>query len=374
MIRRGRAAVVAVVALAAVSTACGLGEKQEQAELIQAAHAAVVDKGTATGVLRFEIAPDRPNYAPPETVLGEPIPVDEAAIAFDVPIEIDFAAGLAVVAPPEVPGSLEPRLAALRQAAQGGSEDGDAGEGGDAASLLGELGGSTDESESPDSESPDSESAETADLVTDAGPLAIFDDYTVYAKRAGLRGTERRVWARLDYRQLPDDESTPDVDEESVEQFRQFFMMAPTVTLNPRFLFDLVQGTLAGSVNRLGPETVAGVRTVKYEVNISREKVGRELDLDEDETETREQIFRLLGITSDLHRAQYWLDDDGLLRRVRYEFNRPLRRDESFTYNVSLELDDYGSKLSAERPHNDVAVGVQRYGRLLRATFATRPR
>jgi hypothetical protein len=336
MIRRPMAAIAIAIAVAVASAACGIGDKQGYADRIHGARAKAIAAKTGTGTLTFEITPDPDNPRPAADAasggvgggvgeggtqpgaagspLGAPLGAGglmAGKLAFDV--EFDFAKNAAQL-------KLNPPAAA---------------DGAAPAPAAGEVAAST-----------------------------IFSRETIFVRRLNLRPTEKRTWAKLDFTALPDDEPRP----AASDLEGPAAAIAAANTINPTFFVDLALGALAGSIKPQGREDVAGVSATKYEANISIDRVFTELDPDDTKLEAQRLMLRLLlNQPTDVRPAEFWVDDEGLLRKARFEFSQRVDRDESNDVVVTLELPTYGAPIAIASPANDQTVEVERYGRMVRA-------
>ena len=327
--------VLASLALSVVSS-CGIGDKQRQADVITATPAKAVALKTAAGTLTVESKPKPGSSA---VVRAEGTQAAAAASALgamgnatlQVPVRFDFAADRTDVALTFATESAEP----AEEPAEAPTE--------------------------PPAEAPAEDPAPPAT----GGPTTIYERNSAYVQRVNRRPAERRVWARLDFGALPSDEAPPD--QSDVSATERLYTLANTI--NPRYLLDLAEGTLAGSVELVGQEDVGGVRTRHYQANVSIEKATTELDLTEAEVETRHHVFRLVGIGGDVHRAEYWIDDEGRLRRSRFAFEQRLVPRVHNELTVTLEVAQYGEPVEVLAPTKDETVRVDRYGRFIRASI-----
>ena len=300
---RGSALVLALAVLA--TAACGLGEKQNQAERIHLSRARAVAAGAAQGTVRFELVP------------------------------------------PENPSADNEQLAQLAGAEPSGPTVGTYLVDFDFASQRAQLAEVTDSPEPPP-------------------VVALFHGDTAFVRRVNLRPSERRVWAKLDFRRLPDDERRPPVPEEQLFQA----LMLTVHAVNPVHLVDLAGGALAGSVKVKGREDVAGVSTTRYDVNMSLDRAIQELDLDDDALVTRQLMFRLLlGANDDVRPARFWIDDEGLLRKARLELKQRVTRRESNKLTITIEIPQYGNETVIPTPTAEETIEVDRFGRLVRAAI-----
>ena len=337
---------LATVALAAaaltVTSACGVGDKQDQADVITRTPEAAVEQRTASGTLTIESKPKRSASS-----LRSAAPAAAAALggtgaaSLSAPVRFDFAGGRAEVvvsfappaaAPPEEPPPEEPP---------------------------------------PDAPPPDAPPADAPAEPTEPAPArpssttAVFEREVAYVQRVNRRPAERRVWAGLDFGDLPSDEAPPD--QADMSDTERLYALATTI--NPRYLLELAEGALAGSVELMGTDDLGGVVTQHYRANMSIEKATDEVDLDEDEIETRRQTFRLVGIGGDVHKAEFWVDAEGRLRRSRFGFDQRLVPRVHNRVTVTLDMTSYGDPIELLAPAKEETVRVDRYGRFVRAAL-----
>lgn len=192
-----------------------------------------------------------------------------------------------------------------------------------------------------------------------------FHDTEVFVRRQNARATERRTWARLDLDKIVEDERPLALREMAPPAV----LNAVTTTVNPVYLLELVEGALAGSVERKGDDVIGDVAVARYEANISFDKALTGLDFDDDEREVRLRLFRLLGVTKDVVPAELWLDAEGRLRRLRIELEQRVDRQRSIGLTVTLELASFGDATSLEGPPDESVVTYERFGRLVRSAM-----
>ena len=361
-----------VAAIALVAPACGLGNKQQQADIVANTREKAFAADGATGLLRIEITPDEDSI--PTTGEGE------------------TPAGGG-----QAPG-----------AGQGQAEGGQGGEGGGAAALLGGgqgaaiprtltlaleaqlsfdfkkksvqmtlaqppanplaalAGGGEGEGAAP--ADPAAAAAPAPEAAQPTGPTALFHHDTIFVRRSNVRPTERRLWAKLDFRRLDDDEPVPDP-----EELPGYGMViAAANSINPIYILELVEGVLAGSIKAVGNEDVAGVKTTKYEANISTEKALTDLKLEDRELETRELMFRLLREYGDVRPAMFWVDDQGMLRRVTFQLEQTIDRNQQNKLDITLEFHQFGPPAPVPVPTKEETIELQRYGRMVRNVLPAR--
>ena len=309
--RRFSTLAVGALALVVFSSACGLGDKQAAADRVVAARDATFESGGAIGTVTYEVVPQIDEDSP---AAGAAAALGDGAAAglsrsFSVESQVLFQfptqSVQAIVVPPANP------LAALAAAAGGGEEQ--------PAPAEGEA----PAAEAPAEGETPAEPAPAAAAPTE--PTALFHRNTTYVKRTNVRPTEKRLWAKLDFGRLPDDENPPSVDETPGAAIA----VAAANTMNPIYLLDIAEGVLAGSVTKGAVEDIDGVQTTRYEANISIDKALTDLDLSDDEFEIRALMFRLMRVRADVFPATFWVDPEGKLRKVQYEFEQSIDRRDS---------------------------------------------
>jgi hypothetical protein len=307
---RGRRIIgVALGAILAASAAgCGIGAKQQEADRIHASRQKVAEHSPATGTVTYELE------------------VSRSAMA-----------------------DLEPDERAQLAAAIGGAATGKP----TIAIQVGLDGGGR---------------RARASLAAPEGSLertTVFADNEILVRRQNARSTERRTWAKLDIERIVENERPLDLREMTPANV----LAAVASTVNPVFLVELTEGALAGSVERKGPDTVAGVAVTRYDANISFDKAMTELDFDDEEREVRLRLFRLLGASKDVVPARFWLDDEGRLRRLRVELEQRMTRQRTNTLVVTVELSAFGEDAPLDPPAPESIVSYDRFGRLVRAAL-----
>ncbi len=370
MTSRNTARVLAAATAAVLFAAsCGLGEKERQAGLIAATRDAASADTTARGLLRVEMVPtaralgvdvpERPAVQDGE----EPV----ASVWIDVEVALDFANRRAMsVIPAEI---AEPPPARYLPLFDPDAEP--AGPPGNGAEGL--IEGQAEEDDQPQGEGPEGDDGAADEAEQEEGEeppaeevqgMALFKESISFGKRQNLRPSERRVWGRLDYRRLDDNESGVRENLTSTEM-----LQAAAATVNPHFVLDMVLGVLPGSIKVAGPGTLGDAKVVKYRGRASREKVATELDLSDELTESRNQTFELLGISTgaDVTDAEYWVDDDDRVRRVQVWLPQALGRRYQNLLVFTLDLLDYGAPVDIPTPSDDETIEIGGYGRFVRA-------
>lgn len=193
----------------------------------------------------------------------------------------------------------------------------------------------------------------------DNPPLVIFDNHVVYAQRSGS-GLSSRDWARLDFGALS---RLPDP---SLEAVINNVGQGSIALLNPAHLFDLVEGALTGSIERLGEEIVGSQPATRFRANLSLDKAEGELDLSEEQRDARRRVLKILAFKGDVVPAEIWIGDDGTLRRVSLTFaQRPAPRTK-MSFTVDLELAEFGAVPSPRVPPRKEFLRVDSASELVR--------
>jgi hypothetical protein len=339
--RGAKTTIAAMAMLIAVlgTSACGLGDKSRQAELIAAAPAKAAKAGSATGTITIEATPKRRSMAVKTSVpqgAAAALGAGGGTTTVSGPVVFDFAHSLATLELPPPSKSPVPAAAAPASEAPAAAPPAPA--------------------EAPAAE--DAPSVET-------GPTAIFKGDTTFVKRVNRRPAERRVWARLDYGSLAKDDRAPD--QSQLTNTDRIYALANS--LNPRYVLDLSVGTLAGSVKRLGVVDLDGTKVTRYRANVSLDKANADLDLSDEQVQTRERLFALAGLRRDVNPAEYWVAPDGRIRRLQFTFEQRLIPRVHNDVVVTLDMPTYGGPVQLATPTKDETVRVDRYGRFIRAAI-----
>lgn len=176
-------------------------------------------------------------------------------------------------------------------------------------------------------------------------PYVLFDDLVLYGRRAGVPEDDARPWVRLALDDVA--ESTAELNPLDENTARAVSALHPTV------FTDLVAGTLTGSIETAGSETVAGVETTRYEVNVALDKAlgdQRRGRYPEDRREAFESLVEDLGIDGNVHSATVWLDDQDRLRRFRVDLDQKPLAKVRFGLVVTVEIGSYDAVHDLELP------------------------
>lgn len=176
-------------------------------------------------------------------------------------------------------------------------------------------------------------------------PFVYIDDLVLYGRRRGVPDDDARPWVRLDLDDL-------NAGSGELDPFGENTVQAITA-LHPAVVTDLVGGSLTGSIETREQEQVAGVAATRYEVNVSIDKAlsnTRRSRYPEKRREIVEELIELLGIDGDLHAAEIWIDDDGLLRRFSVALvQRPAPRIK-FALVVTVDYETYDGTFTDALP------------------------
>ena len=176
-------------------------------------------------------------------------------------------------------------------------------------------------------------------------PFVYMDDLVWYGRRRGVPDDDARPWIRLDVNDL--EEGGGEVDPFSGGTIQAI------AALHPAIITDLVAGSLTGSIEERERGEIAGVAATRYDVNISIDKAlgdKRRKRYPEARRETIDELIDVLGVDGNLHPAEVWIDDDGLLRRFSVSLTqRPATRIE-FALDVTVDYETYGGTFAQELP------------------------
>ena len=185
-------------------------------------------------------------------------------------------------------------------------------------------------------------------------PFLIFDRELLFARKLDAGGAERK-WLRYDLGEVSD----PD---DPIIGFN---------VVNPALWVELTGGALTGSVKQLGVRQVRGERLTHFEANFDREKAFEDV-LDDDAFERLTELFELMGVPSVVTPGQMWLDERGLPRRIVYEVEQRVDRNNAFELTLTFEFSAWGDKASIDRPATDDTIEVDGVLQLLGESGANR--
>lgn len=129
-----------------------------------------------------------------------------------------------------------------------------------------------------------------------------------------------------------------------VSQFTQFGQADPSQAL--QYL-----RAVSGEVEEKGREDVRGVATTRYEAQVDLRKFPDVLPEEQREQAKKsiDALIEQLGGEAELP-MEVWVDDDGLIRRQRFEFGFEPEGGTEFSFRYDIELYDFGVKVDAKPP------------------------
>jgi hypothetical protein len=207
--------------------------------------------------------------------------------------------------------------------------------------------------------------ASLAPVDSDA-PFVFLEDLVSYGRRGGVPADDARPWVRLDL----EDVSTGSGE---LDPFGEDTVGA-IVSLHPAIVLDLVSGTLTGSIETVGPETVNGIETTHYTVNVAIDKAFGDVRrgrYPEDRRELVADLFMLLGIDGNVHHGDVWLDATGQVRRFRVALTQKPVTKVEFDLIVTLDITDIGGTYSAALPEPQEVLSVDTVLRFIRTVRNT---
>lgn len=184
-------------------------------------------------------------------------------------------------------------------------------------------------------------------------PFVVMDDLILYGRRAGVPDGDARPWVRLDLEEIKDGAGEVDPFGESVTQ--------SIAALHPALVTDLIAGTLTGSIETGGREEVNGVETTHYTANISIDKAlgdKRRKRYDEDRREIVHELIERLGIDGNLHPAELWIDDDGLVRRFSVSLSQQPATRIEFALVVTVDYEPVDGEYARSLPSPEEVLSV----------------
>jgi hypothetical protein len=150
-----------------------------------------------------------------------------------------------------------------------------------------------------------------------------------------------KEWVRFDLEEISKQQGI------DLSQFTQFGQADPNQAL--QYL-----RAVSGEVEDKGREDVRGVPTTHYEAQVDLRKFPDVLPEDQREAarESVDGLIEQLGGEAELP-MEVWIDDDGLIRRQRFEFEFKPEQGSEFSFSYDLELYDFGVEVDVEPPPDD---------------------
>jgi hypothetical protein len=179
----------------------------------------------------------------------------------------------------------------------------------------------------------------------------VYDDLVVYGTRSeGSPGAKQRPWARFDYGHKP----RTDIDANDRR------MAVGAAVISPVLAVELLGGILTGSVKNVGTGMKAGVQTTHYTARLAPDASIIDVK-DEDRKEGITRMFDTLGVQQDDFPVDAWIDDQGLVRGIRFTIRQQKDRVNVFKLVTSWEYSDYGDVGAIEQPPGDEVLRTGRF-------------
>jgi hypothetical protein len=194
-------------------------------------------------------------------------------------------------------------------------------------------------------------------------PEAVFVGPTIYLKRPTTSADAEsqfgvRAWSKLDF---------SEVGRKASNDLTQPNAINP---INPTYLVRLLAGTLSGSVKRLGTDVIDGRATRHFRMNVDRTKAFSRVD--DDDRQAVDKAFASNNISGEVFKkAEAWIDDKGLPRRIVLRFRQKLDQDNIFVLTYRIDLDKYGVRVSVPTPKADNLAEVSSLNALLSTSVGT---
>jgi hypothetical protein len=187
-------------------------------------------------------------------------------------------------------------------------------------------------------------------------PLYIFSKSTLYGRKVGVAGTAvQRPWVKLNFARL-DNDASERLDPGSVV----------ALPYNLSLQVRLLRGALTGSVKRIGVATVDGLRTTHYEMNVDRDKAVK--GLPDASKNAIAKVFRATSFHDTVYKADAWLDDRGLPRRIRIRFQQQITKKDRFRIVVDTRITKIGDRsVKIDKPTTDQISEVKALPQLVEA-------
>jgi hypothetical protein len=170
-----------------------------------------------------------------------------------------------------------------------------------------------------------------------------FDDLVAYlprseATRADDGGKQR--WASLDFEREP---------REDIDDNDRRVAIGAGVLISPVLAVEMLKGVLTGSIEETGRETKGGVETTRYTAKLAPDQAVRDVD-DDDRREGVIRVFQSIGVRQDIFPISVWIDDEGLVRGLRFTQRQQKDRVNAFMLVTSWEFFDYGAPAKIALP------------------------
>jgi hypothetical protein len=180
---------------------------------------------------------------------------------------------------------------------------------------------------------------------------AIFDDLVLYMKVPAMQQMlpEAKPWVKLDLEAMGGKVGA------NLGQFSQFGQQG-----DPTQQLEVLRG-VSDDVEEVGRQEVRGEATTHYEMTIDLEKVAEEVP--ESSRAQFEDLIEAAG--SKEIPAEAWLDDEGRVRRIRYDYEAEVPgaagAPQKTRTTVTMELFDFGTQVNVELPPADEVTDLARF-------------
>jgi hypothetical protein len=168
----------------------------------------------------------------------------------------------------------------------------------------------------------------------------IFDGFIFYMRFPALSQVleEGKVWVKFDLEELGKAQGI------DLSQFTQFGQADPSQAL--QYL-----RAVSGDVEDKGSEEVRGVSTTHYVAQVDLRKFPDVLPEEQREAAKKsvDSLIDQLGGESELP-MEVWIDDEGLIRRQRFDFSFEPQGATEFSFRYDIELYDFGVQVDVEPP------------------------
>ena len=180
---------------------------------------------------------------------------------------------------------------------------------------------------------------ESSDLTGEV----IFDGFVFYMRFPVLSQLLQggKEWVKFDIEQIGKEQGI------DLSQLTQFGQADPSQAL--QYL-----RAVSGEVEDKGSEDVRGVPTTHYEAKVDLRKFPDVLPDDQREAaeDSVDTLIDQLGGESELP-MEVWVDDDGLIRRQRFNFAFESEGGREFSFRYDIELFDFGVEVDVKPPPED---------------------
>lgn len=168
----------------------------------------------------------------------------------------------------------------------------------------------------------------------------IFDGFVFYMSFPALSQVLEgdKEWIKFDLEELGKAQGI------DLSQFTQFGQADPSQAL--QYL-----RAVSGEVKDEGSEEVRGVSTTHYAARVDLRKFPDVLPEDQREAAKKavDSLIDQLGGRSELP-MEVWIDDQGLIRRQRFDFSFEPQGAAKFSFRYDIELYDFGVEVDVEPP------------------------